>query len=175
MIFFSLSSYAQPRFSYQGSAVFPTGYLEDAVEVGFGNTINASVNVFYSNLEVTASIGYYFCGFKEDLPDYNFSLKTIPILVGGRINLTDHDFIPYLGIQAGIYLNEYNLEIDDKIFGLYTAKTKENHLGAAVELGFRMNLSPSFDIDVNAKYNLLKNKYIARSFVLIQAGFAIRV
>lgn len=152
----------------------PTGFLEDAVDVGYGGTIEANYSFIYSNLEAALSFGYLYCGYKENLPQYDFSFSSIPILIGIKFNLTDFDFIPYLGLETGIFFNDYFVEVDDGALGKIQFVTHEYHLGIAPYLGFRMNLSQFFDLDVTAKYNRLKNKYIARSFVLVQTGFAYR-
>jgi hypothetical protein len=165
---------AQTRISVQGASVLPTAELQDAADVGFGGCLNISTPVYYSNLEAVLSAGYYLCGYKENLPDYKFSFTTAPLLLGLRWNFTDVDFIPYAAFYGGVFFNTYRLEIDDKVFGLYTARTVDRHLGFAGELGFRMNLNPDFDIEVCARYNHLKNKYIARSFVEIQSGVDVR-
>lgn len=159
----------------QGGTVIPTGFLEDAVEVGFGGNLNFSHTLFFSNLEITASTGYYYCGFKEDLPDYNFTLTSVPLLIGGKLNFTDHDFIPYIGLETGIYFTKYQLEIDYGLLGKLDAVTEDTHFGFAPILGFRMNITPNFDIDFNAKYNRIRTKYIARAYLVIQTGFAIRL
>lgn len=175
VFFLSNNQFAQFRVGSQGSVAIPAGYFEDAVDVGFGTNINFSSTVFYSNIEVTGSIGYYNCGFKEDLPDYNFRFQTIPILIGARYNFTDVDFIPYAGFDAGLYYSKYYLEIDYGLLGSLSTEEREAKFGFSPVLGFRMNMSPLFDVDVNARYNRIRTKYIARAFVSIQAGIAFRI
>lgn len=170
----TLPVYGQARLSIQGASVFPAGELQDAADVGFGGSFTFTFPVYFSNLEAALSAGYYLCGYKENLPDYQFSFSSLPVAAGLRWNFTDVDFIPFAGVYAAGFFHEYNLEIDDKIFGIYRAKTKDTHWGIVSEAGLRMNLHPAFDIEVSARYNHLKNKYIARSFLFIQTGLDYR-
>lgn len=164
-------STAQLKVRLQGSAAIPTGYAEDAVSLGYGGNINFSHPFLINNLEVTLTAGYYYFGFKENLPDYDFSFSSVPVIAGLRFNLNDFDFIPYVGIEGGLYINQYYLHIDYGFFGVTSVLTKETHLGISPEFGFKMNLTPSFDVDVNAKYNRIKTNYIARAYLLFQTGF----
>ncbi len=175
IIFLFHTSFAQLRIGMQGGTVIPTGFLEDAVEVGFGGNLNFNYSLFFSNFELSASTGYYYCGFKEDLPDYNFTLTSIPLMVGAKINFTDHDFIPYIGFETGVYYARYHLDIDYGLLGKLDAITEDTHFGFAPMMGFRMNITPDFDIDFSARYNRIRTKYIARAFLLIQTGLAIRL
>jgi opacity protein-like surface antigen len=175
LMFTSINLFPQMRIGSQGSVAIPAGFFEDAVDVGFGTNVNFSTTVFYTNFELTGSIGYYKCGFKEDLPDYNFRFETVPILVGARFNFTDVDFIPYVGFDAGLYHSKYYLEIDYGLLGTLSAEETETKFGFSPVLGFRMNMTPFFDVDVNARYNRIRTKYIARAFVSIQAGIAFRI
>ena len=176
LIFISLliptaNSTAQLKIRVQGTAAIPTGYAEDAVALGYGGNINISYPVLISNLELSLTTGYFYFGFKENLPDYDFSFSSVPVIAGLRFNLNDFDFIPYVGVEGGIYISEYFLEIDYGIFGKTSVLTKDTHWGIAPEFGFKMNLTPSFDVDVNAKYNRIDTKYIARAYLLFQTGF----
>ncbi|MDP2303793.1 MAG: outer membrane beta-barrel protein [Ignavibacteria bacterium] len=175
LILSTINHFPQMRIGSQGSVAIPAGFFEDAVDVGFGTNVNFSTTVLYSNFELTGSIGYYKCGFKEDLPDYNFKFETIPLLIGARFNFTDVDFIPYVGFDAGLYHSKYYLEIDYGLLGTLSAKETENKFGFSPVVGFRMNMTPFFDVDVNARYNRIRTKYIARAFVSIQAGIAFRI
>ncbi|RPI76182.1 MAG: hypothetical protein EHM47_00595, partial [Ignavibacteriales bacterium] len=165
------NNFAQIKVRLQGGAAIPTGYAEDAVALGYGGNINFSYPVFISNLEVSLTTGYYYFGFKENLPDYDFSFSSIPVIAGLRFNLNDFDFIPYIGVEGGVYISEYFVEIDYGFFGKTSVLTKATHWGIAPEFGFKMNLTPSFDVDVNAKYNRIDTKYIARAYLLFQTGF----
>lgn len=171
----SITLFSQTRIGMQGSVTIPTGYFEDAAEVGFGNTLSFTFPLFTSQLEGVVASGYYHCGFKEDLPDYNFSMSTVPILAGVRYNFTDVDIIPYVGVEGGIYYSFYDVKVDLGLIDKLHEKTKSNNWGFSPYGGFRMNLSPAFDIDVNIKYNRIKTVYIARAFLVVQAGCAIRL
>jgi len=165
------NNFAQLKIRIQGATAIPTGYAEDAVSLGYGENINFSYPVFISNLELSLTTGYYYFGYKENLPDYNFSFSSIPVIAGLRLNLNDYDFIPYIGVEGGIYISEYFIEIDYGLFGKSSARTKATHWGISPEFGFKMNLTPSLDLDVNAKYNRINTKYIARAYLLFQTGF----
>jgi len=165
---------AQVRLSIHGASVVPTGSFQDAVEVGYGGNITISYLPFNPYIELSLSSGYYFCGYKKDLPDYNVAYTTIPLLAGIRLNFTDFDFIPYIGLDAGIYFPRYDIEVDYGLLGKNAYTTYDRDPGIVPYAGFRMNLVSNLDMDVNAKYNRINTKYIARSFLLIQTGFAYR-
>jgi hypothetical protein len=176
LLFFSVlitngNGFGQLKVRLQGSAAIPTGYAEEAVSLGYGGNINFSHPLIITNLEISLTTGYYYFGFKENLPDYDFSFSSVPVIAGLRFNLNDFDFIPYIGIEGGLYISEYFIKIDYGIFGKASSLTKETHWGIAPELGFKMNLTPLLDIDVNAKYNRIDTKYIARAYLLFQTGF----
>lgn len=170
----SVSSESQVRISANGASVIPTGSFQDAVEVGFGGNITISYLPFNPYIEFSLSSGYYYCGFKENLPDYNVTYSTIPVLAGIRLNFTDFDFIPYIGVEAGYFFPKYIVEVDYGLLGKSSHTSYDQDPGIAPYAGFRMNLLANLDLDVNAKYNRLNTKYIARSFLLIQTGLAFR-
>lgn len=171
ILIISADNFAQLKVRLQGAAAIPTGYAEDAVSLGYGGNINFSYPFLISNLELSLTTGYYYFGFKENLPDYDFSFSSVPVVAGLRFNLNDYDFIPYIGIEGGIFISEYFVEIDYGFFGKTSVLTKDKHWGISPEFGFKMNLTPSFDVDVNAKYNRINTVYIARAYLLIQTGF----
>lgn len=165
---------AQVRLSLNGASVVPAGGFQDAVEVGYGGNLTLSYLPFNPYVEFSLSSGFYNCGYKKDLPDYSVTYSAIPVLAGVRLNFTDFDFIPYVGVEAGVYFPKYVVEVDDGLLGKSSYTTYDRDPGIAPYAGFRMNLLSNFDIDVNAKYNRINTKYIARSFLLIQTGFAYR-
>lgn len=169
----STNMYGQFKIRVQGSAAIPTGYSEDIVSIGYGGNLNLSY-AFNSSFEVSFTSGYYNFGYKENLPDYSFSFSALPVLVGFRYNLIDYNFIPYIGLEGGAYFSRFNLTIDYGYFGKVNVITKDNSWGISPEVGFKINLIPMLDLDVNAKYNRIKTKYITRAFVLIQSGFSYR-
>ena len=165
--------FGQFKIRVQGSAAIPTGYSEDIVSVGYGGNFNLSY-AFNSSFELSFTSGYYNFGYKENLPDYAFSFSTIPVIVGIRYNIIDYNFIPYIGVEGGVYFSRYNLTIDYGYFGKVNVITNDKSLGISPEAGFKINLTPMLDLDVNTKYNRIKTKYITRAFVLIQSGFSYR-
>jgi hypothetical protein len=170
----STNIYGQIRIRLQGSAAIPTGYTEDIVSVGFGSSFNLSY-AFNSNFEVSFSSGYYKFGYLENLPDYTFSFSTIPVLVGVRYNILDYNFIPYIGLEAGGYFSRFNLVIDYGYFGKVNVVTNDRSWGISPEAGFKINLTPELDLDVNAKYNRINTIYITRAYVFIQTGFTYKL
>jgi outer membrane protein W len=169
----STYSCGQIKIRIQGSAAIPTGYSEDIVSVGYGGNLNFSY-AFNSSFEVSLTSGYYNFGYKENLPDYVFSFSAVPVLVGFRYNILDYNFIPYIGLEGGAYFSRYNLTIDYGFFGKDNIITFDKSWGISPEVGFKINLTPMMDLDVNAKYNRIKTNYITRAFVLIQSGFSYR-
>lgn len=169
--FISSNLYGQLKIRVQGSAAIPAGYSENIVSVGFGSSFNLSYS-FNGNLEVSFSSGYYKFGYLETLPDYSFSFSTIPVLIGVRYNILDYNFIPYIGLEGGAYFSRFNLTIDYGYLGKDNVITKDRSWGISPEVGFKINLTPELDLDVNAKYNRLNTKYITRAYVFIQSGFA---
>lgn len=171
IILFNSYSLSQVKIRIQGAAAIPTGYTEDAVSLGYGTNINFSNNLLNSFFEISLTSGYYKFGFKENLPDYNFSFTSIPLIGGLRFNITDYDFIPYIGLEGGIYFTKYLTEINYGFFGISSFTTKAVHWGISPEAGFKINITPFIDVDVNAKYHRINTKYIARAYLLIQTGF----
>lgn len=171
LILFASVSFGQFKTALQFSAAIPTGYNEDAVEIGYGGNLNLAYETGLLNSELTLNFGYFHFGHKKDLPDYKFSYSSIPILAGLRINLGSEDMIPYLGVSGGLYISEYTLDIDYGYFGKEVVVTKENHWGFSPEFGFKMLITNDFSVDVNARYNRINTKYIARAYLLIQSGF----
>ena len=175
IILLCFPSFAQVKIRLQGATAIPTGFAEDAVSLGYGGNINLSHYLINSYFEISLTAGYYQFGFKENLPDYNFSFKSIPLIAGLRFNFTDYDFIPYVGLEGGIYFTEYLTEFDDGFLGINSVITKATHWGLSPEAGFKINLTPLFDLDVNAKYNRINTQYIARAYLLIQTGFTYKI
>jgi hypothetical protein len=175
LILFALSTKAQFRFTINTSAALPTGYLEDAVSLGYGGNLNFGYQFLFPNFELSFTSGYYHFGFKENLPDYDFSFSSIPVLVGFKIYLGDYDFIPYIGFESGVYLTKYLTEVDYGFFGKSSVITRATHFGISPELGLKLLLHPNFDVDINTKYNRINTDYIARAYLLIQTGFSFKL
>ena len=72
--------FAQLKITLQGASAIPTGYAADAVSLGYGGDINFSYPFMLPNLELSLTTGYYYFGFKENLPDYDFAFSSIPLL-----------------------------------------------------------------------------------------------
>lgn len=168
-------SQGQIRSSLQVAAAIPAGYFEDVAEVGAGSTLNLAYYPINSNLEFSFSTGYYLCGFKENLPGYTFRYSGIPVLAGVKFNFTDFDFIPYAGLEAGVFFDRYLVTIDYGILGKFSTETTAVNPALTPYIGFRMNLSPMLDLDVNAKYQRINTKYYPRAYILIQTGIAVRL
>ena len=94
------------------------------------------------------------------------------MLIGVRYNILDYYFIPYIGLEAGGYFSRFNLTIDYGYFGKDNVITKDRSWGISPEAGFKINLTPELDLDVNAKYNRINTKYITRAYVFIQTGIS---
>lgn len=174
IFFLNSESFSQPKLRLQVATAIPTGYAEDAVSLGYGGSFNFSSPLLVSNIELSITAGYYQFGFKENLPDYDFKFTSIPIIAGIRFNLTDIDVIPYVGIESGIYITEYLTKISFGFFGDTSTVTNAIHWGVSPEAGFKINITPSFDLDVKAKYNYIRTVYIARAYLLIETGFTFK-
>lgn len=165
---------AQFRGSMQFAAAIPAGYFEDVAEVGGGSTFNMVYYPLNVDLEFSLTTGYYTLGFKENLPGYTFRYTGIPVLAGAKFNFSSFDFIPYVGFEAGVYFDRYLVTIDYGLLGKFTTETTDINPGISPYAGFRMNLSPSLDLDVTARYNRINTKYYARAYIVIQTGLAYR-
>lgn len=180
LLFFALfsilqgSAQAQFRGSMQLAAAIPAGYFEDVAEVGGGSTLNLVYYPLNVDLEFSLTTGYYTLGFKDNLPGYTFRYTGIPVLAGVKFNFSSFDFIPYAGLEAGVYFDRYLVTIDYGLLGKFTTETTDINPGISPYAGFRMNLSPSLDLDVNARYNRINTKYYARAYIVIQTGLAYR-
>lgn len=165
---------AQFRGSFQVAAAIPAGYFEDVAEAGGGSTLNLVYYPLNVDLEFSLTTGYYSLGYKENLPGYTFRYTGIPLLAGVKFNFSSFDFIPYAGLEAGVYFDRYLVTIDYGLLGKFTTETTDINPGISPYAGFRMNLSPSLDLDVNARYNRINTKYYARAYIVIQTGLAYR-
>jgi len=165
---------AQFRGSLQLAAAIPVGYFEDVAEAGGGSTLNLVYYPLNVDLEFSLTTGYYSLGYKENLPGYTFRYTGIPLLAGAKFNFSSFDFIPYVGLEAGVYFDRYFVTIDYGLLGKFTTETSDINPGISPYAGFRMNLSPSLDLDVNARYNRINTKYYARAYIVIQTGLAYR-
>lgn len=174
-IYFSINCMAQPGLRVQGSAAIPSGQLENHVDAGFGGNISFNLPAFLPGFEFSLTTGYYYCGLKENLPDYDFNFKSIPLTAGVRYLFGEgNEITPYIGVEGGLYFTEYFLEVDYGLLGKPVEITKEVTPGFAPEAGFRIYIAPGLDLDVNARYNRIKTKYVSRAYIALQSGFRIK-
>lgn len=163
---------AQPGIRLQGSAAIPAGQLETHVDAGFGGNISFNLPVLFPGLEATLTTGYYYCGLKEDLPGYDFNFSSIPVTLGLRyVFVEGSEISPYVGVEGGVFFTEYFLQMDYGVLGKPEEITKEIAPGISPEVGFRIYLAPGLDLDVNARYNRIRTKYVSRAYIAIQSGF----
>ncbi|GJQ32940.1 MAG: hypothetical protein HBSAPP04_17790 [Ignavibacteriaceae bacterium] len=175
MVLTSANIFPQIGVRLQGSAAIPAGQLENHVDAGLGGNISFNLPVLFPGLELTLTTGYYYCGLKENLPGYDFNFKSVPLTAGFRYLIGEgNEITPYIGIEGGAFFTEYFLEVDYGLLGKPVEITREVTPGISPEAGFRIYIAPGLDIDVNARYNRIRTKYVSRAYIALQSGFRIK-
>ena len=175
VVLFTCELHSQPGTRVQGSAAIPAGQLENHVVAGLGGNISFNLPVIFAGLELTLTTGYYYCGLKDNLPGYEFNFKSVPLTAGFRYLIGEgNEITPYIGLEGGVFYTEYFLKVDYGLLGKPVEVTREVTPGISPEAGFRIYIAPGLDIDVNARYNRIKTKYVSRAYIALQSGFRIK-
>jgi len=175
LILISFSASPQLGIRLQGSAAIPAGQLENHVDAGLGGNISFNYPILIPGLEVSLTTGYYYCGLKDNLPGYEFNFKSIPLTMGLRYVFGEgNEITPYIGVEGGAFFTEYFLEVDYGLNGKPVEITKEVTPGISPEAGFRIYIAPGLDVDVNARYNRIRTKYVSRAYIALQSGFRLK-
>jgi len=173
VFFFSGLVLAQGKMglSVQGGIAIPTGDFGDAAGMGFGGSTTFMYEVS-PMLHITGSIGYTTWGPKEDLPDgFDYSLSTIPVLVGAKYVLGKGNFLPYVSAELGMHFLSSKVKVT--IFGqTFESSDSEAKFGFAPGAGFFFAFSPKTMLDVNLKYNIITTEGSSTSYLGINAGVA---
>lgn len=157
--------------SVQGSLAFPTGDFGDAAGTGFGG-VGTFMYEVSPMLAITGSVGYLTWGPKEDLGEgFDYSLSTIPVLVGVRYSFGKGNFLPYVLAEVGMHFlsSEVTLTIFDEPF---TFSESESKFGFAPGAGFYYYFNPKTALDVNVKYNSISTEGSTTSYLGVNAGVA---
>lgn len=172
IILFSLSNKlsAQMGVSIQAGAAVPTGSLSDVAKLGWGGQANLEYPVIPS-LNLSASVGYYLWGAKGDLPEgFDYTLSTIPVLVGAKYLLLEGDFHPYLGADMGVHFMNTKQTIINLGGTKLDTDNSETNFGFAPMAGVRLHMPPNLDLDLNLTYNIITTSGSSTSFIGIIAG-----
>lgn len=153
-LLFTAAAYPQLRLSTQVGVQIPTGDFAELAGTGFG--INATFEYWQETaLSFTGSVGYNRWGPEAELPaNQDYSLTSIPVLLGIRYYLARGDFHPYIAAQLGLHFisSEYEREVGNTTV---STSDSESRFGMAPVFGFRYHLNESLDLDFNVKYNII--------------------
>jgi opacity protein-like surface antigen len=151
--------------SVQAGVAFPTGDFGDGAGTGFGATGTFLYDVS-PMFQVTGSVGYAKWGPKEDLPSgYDYSLSTVPVLVGGRYSFGKDNFMPYVLAELGVHFLSSTVESP---FGKFSDSSTK--FGFAPGVGFVYKFNPKVGLDVNVKYDLISTEGSSTTYVGVNAG-----
>lgn len=161
-----VSAQSRMGLSVQAGAFLPTGDFSDGAGTGFGGT----ATLFYDvspMFQLTGSAGYATWGPKESLPSgYDYSLSTVPVLVGGRYSFGKDNFMPYLLAELGVHF--LSSTVEDPFFGKRTDSSTK--FGFAPGVGFVYKFNPKVGLDVNVKYDLISTEGSSTTYLGINAG-----
>lgn len=151
--------------SVQGGVALPTGDFGDVAGTGFGGSVTFMYEVS-PMLAITGSAGYTTWGPKEDLPDgFDYSLATIPVLVGARYTFGKGNFLPYISAELGMHFLSSTVEILGQEYS-----DSESKFGFAPGVGFYYAFNQKTMLDVNVKYNSISTEGSSTSYIGINAG-----
>lgn len=152
--------------SVQAGVFLPTGDFGDGAGTGFGGTGTFLYDVS-PMFQVTGSVGYAKWGPKEDLPSgYDYSLSTVPVLVGGRYSFGKDNFMPYVLAELGLHF--LSSTVEDPFFGKRSDSSTK--FGFAPGVGFVYKFNPKVGLDVNVKYDIISTEGSSTTYVGVNAG-----
>jgi outer membrane protein W len=162
-------TYAQMKLSLQAGLQMPTGDFADGAGLGFG--ANATFEYLQSSpLSFTALIGYNSFGAEDELPEgRDLSFTSIPILVGARYYLARGNYHPYLGVELGVHFLSTKFSRTEGNTTV-TVESSSSEFGLTPMAGFRYHVSPTVDLDINLKYNIITTEGSSTSFMGINGG-----
>lgn len=151
--------------SVQAGVFLPTGDFGDGAGTGFGGTGTFVYDVS-PMFQVTGSVGYATWGPKNDLPSgYDYSLSTVPVLVGGRYSFGKDNFMPYVLAELGVHFLSSTVESP---FGKFSDSSTK--FGFAPGVGFVYKFNPKVGLDVNVKYDIITTEGSSTTYVGVNAG-----
>lgn len=151
--------------SVQAGVFLPTGDFGDGAGTGFGGTGTFVYDVS-PMFQVTGSVGYATWGPKNDLPSgYDYSLSTVPVLVGGRYSFGKDSFMPYVLAELGVHFLSSTVESP---FGKFSDSSTK--FGFAPGVGFLYKFNPKVGLDVNVKYDIITTEGSSTTYVGVNAG-----
>jgi hypothetical protein len=168
VVLFALSFTYSQNISVQAGVNLPMGNFGDAVGMGFGGGVSY-VHSLSPELWLSGSVGYHTFGAKEDIPGFDFTFTTIPIMAGVGYALGAGDFVPYLHGALGLHMTTVKVEMT--LFGQsFSAEETGSDLGVTPSAGFLYYFAPTTALNVNLGYNMIFTEGETTNYLGILAG-----
>ena len=152
LLTYCISSAKEDRTSLSLQATYgiPTYTKYNEASTGFGGCATLMYKV-QESVFLTAHVGYMSFGTRYPDVHDDYNLRMIPILIGARYHLNNEGVIPFIGLDAGVYIahKSYELSLPQ---GKLDITNIARDFGFAPTLGVMIPVGP-IRIDFSAKYN----------------------
>jgi opacity protein-like surface antigen len=155
----------------QAGIALPMGDFGDGYDMGFGGNATFAYHL-NPMVDITGSIGYLTWSGKDG--DYTFS--SIPVLVGIRYYFGQGKFHPYVTGELGMHFTTVDVP-SVVIYGITVGggSASDSFFGFGAGAGFLYQLSPTLDLDVNAKFSNISSSGGSSSYITILAGVLVAI
>ncbi|GAB4289595.1 MAG: hypothetical protein Kow0098_07670 [Ignavibacteriaceae bacterium] len=170
VVLLSSFGFAQGKFgvSVQGGAALPMGTFGDVYSTGFGGMASLLYSVA-PNVDLSGSVGYVTWSGKDNFDGNSFS--SVPVLLGARVMFGGGTFEPYVCGELGMHFGSSEFEFTNPITNTTeTISNSDSNFGFAAGVGALIPVSPTVNIDVNAKFNSISSEGDATNFIGIFGG-----
>lgn len=130
-----------PWFGLYGSVAYPSGYLQDIADNGYGGGLGIGAFVA-PNVLVKGMVGYYDFGSKDVLGVANIDGAYIPLEIGSNFYFWPSQFLrPYLTLHGGWFVASGDFR--DSAFGMGGGVGLEIPLGNS---GLGLQIEPNYNV-----------------------------
>ncbi len=133
----------------------PLGTFGDGADMGIGGNITGEYMIT-ENIGAGLGFGYYSFGYKG----VDESATVMPITASGSYYFLTEGFKPYAGVELGAYMLGSSFE----------GASTETYFGFAPVVGAQYDLTESFGLNANLKYNYILSEGDATSTFGINVG-----
>ena len=150
----------------------PMGTFGDAVGIGFGATGTFMFRVA-KQIDLTGTIGYVRFGYDNA----DGSLKSIPLLFGGRYYFTPGKVQPYAAAELGFHFTSSSFEIPaqtffGQTFGGGTVDASSTDFGFGFGGGVLVEVGKNLQFDGGLQYNLVTTTGNSSGYISFELGVA---
>lgn len=138
--------------SLQATYGIPTYTKYNEAATGFGGCATLMYKV-QESVFLTAHVGYMSFGTRYPEKYYNYNLQIIPILVGMRYHLKKDGIIPYLGLEAGMYMS-HKKYLPMVLQFRFEVENSTKDFGFAPTIGVMFPVG-GLHVDISTKYNAI--------------------